>query len=144
MLMSISDHYLWHRHRHSDVHVQVQNATMAEAEHRAFVVLGSSAFIPLLYGIQLFGLKYMLRHSGMKWYLPELGCYCAGVTFYGVSLPLTAPFPSTHLNKTSRLTDNCRPELPSALLRADSTYGALPIRSSMSPFCAPYTSIRSY
>ena len=109
-----------------------------------FVVLGSSSFIPLLHGTQLFGLRYMLRHSGMKWYLPELGCYCAGVTFYGVSLPLTASFPSTHQNKTSHLTNDCRPELPSALLRADSTSGALPIRSSMSPFCAPYTFLRSH
>ena len=106
----------------------------------AFVVLGSSAFIPLLHGSQLFGLKYMLRHSGMKWYLPELACSFAGVTFYGVSLPLTV----NSLRKISNLTDNCRPELPSVLLRANSTSGALHIRSSMSPSCAPYTSIHSH
>lgn len=58
----------------------------------AFFVLGASAFIPLLHGTQLFGLKYMLQYSGMKWYLLELGYYCAGVTLYGVSFPIYCPF----------------------------------------------------
>ena len=59
----------------------------------AFVVLGSSSFIPLLHGTQLFGLKYMLQYSGMRWYLLELGCYLTGVIFYGVSFPVYCPFP---------------------------------------------------
>ena len=50
-------------------------------------MLGASAFIPLLHGIQLFGLKYMLQYSGMKWYLLKLSCYGAGVNLYGVSFP---------------------------------------------------------
>jgi adiponectin receptor len=52
----------------------------------AYVVLGASAFIPLLHGLQRYGLDYMLRYSGMKWYLLELAFYGGGVGLYGVSL----------------------------------------------------------
>ena len=58
----------------------------------AFVVLGSSSLLPLLHGTQLFGLKYMLQYSGMKWYLLELSSYCLGVIFYGVSFLIYGPF----------------------------------------------------
>lgn len=45
----------------------------------AFVIFGASSFIPLLHGVQRYGLKYMLQYSGMKWYLLELAFYGTGV-----------------------------------------------------------------
>ncbi|UKZ85971.1 uncharacterized protein TrAFT101_001810 [Trichoderma asperellum] len=63
----------------------------------AFVVFGSSSFIPLLHGVQRYGLTYMLQYSGMKWYLLELTFYGAGVTLYAVRLARlphrVSPFP---------------------------------------------------
>lgn len=58
----------------------------------AYVALGASAFIPLLHGVQLYGLEYMLKYSGMKWYLLELVAYGGGVSIYGVSLHARCPF----------------------------------------------------
>lgn len=58
----------------------------------AYVALGASAFIPLLHGVQLYGLKYMLQYSGMKLYLLELLFYGGGVSLYGVSLHARYPF----------------------------------------------------
>ncbi|KID96072.1 Hemolysin-III protein, partial [Metarhizium majus ARSEF 297] len=54
----------------------------------AFVVFGASSFIPLLHGVQRYGLEYMLQYSGMKWYLLEL-------TFYGTGVSLYAVFPDS-------------------------------------------------
>ncbi|KAL6910519.1 mPR-like GPCR protein [Trichoderma evansii] len=51
----------------------------------AYVALGASAFIPLLHGVQLYGLEYMLQYPGMKWYLLELVFY--GVGLYGSRTP---------------------------------------------------------
>ncbi|KAH7143203.1 mPR-like GPCR protein [Fusarium sp. MPI-SDFR-AT-0072] len=51
----------------------------------AYVALGASAFIPLLHGIQVYGLKYMLEYSGMKWYLVELLLYGGGCALYAFS-----------------------------------------------------------
>lgn len=59
----------------------------------AYVALGASAFIPLLHGVQLYGLEYMLQYSGMKWYLLELVFYGGGVGFYGVSLRARYMYP---------------------------------------------------
>ncbi|UKZ59265.1 uncharacterized protein TrAtP1_000584 [Trichoderma atroviride] len=53
----------------------------------AFVVFGSSSFIPLLHGVQRYGLTYMLQYSGMKWYLLELTFYGTGVTLYAFRIP---------------------------------------------------------
>ncbi|KAJ5242225.1 uncharacterized protein N7469_000552, partial [Penicillium citrinum] len=53
----------------------------------AYIALGASAFIPLLHGIQLYGLHYMLQYSGMKWYLLELVLYGGGVALYGSRTP---------------------------------------------------------
>jgi hypothetical protein len=58
----------------------------------AYVALGASAFVPLLHGVQLYGLEYMLQYSGMKWYLLELVLYGGGVSLYGVSLHARCPF----------------------------------------------------
>lgn len=52
----------------------------------AFVVFGASSFIPLLHGVQRYGLEYMLQYSGMKWYLLELTFYGTGVSLYAVCL----------------------------------------------------------
>ncbi|UKZ79326.1 hypothetical protein TrVFT333_007076 [Trichoderma virens FT-333] len=52
----------------------------------AFVVFGASSFIPLLHGVQRYGLEYMLQYSGMKWYLLELTFYGTGVGLYAVCL----------------------------------------------------------
>ncbi|KAL6874751.1 hemolysin-III protein [Trichoderma novae-zelandiae] len=53
----------------------------------AFVVFGASSFIPLLHGVQRYGLDYMLQYSGMKWYLLELSFYGAGVGLYAFRIP---------------------------------------------------------
>jgi adiponectin receptor len=53
----------------------------------AYVALGASAFIPLLHGVQLYGLDYMLEYSGMRWYLLELVLYGGGVSLYGSRVP---------------------------------------------------------
>ena len=58
----------------------------------AYVALGSSAFIPLLHGLQRYGWDYMLRYSSIKWYLLELAFYGGGVFLYGVGLPLLLSF----------------------------------------------------
>lgn len=50
----------------------------------AYVALGASAFIPLLHGVQVYGLDYMLEYSGMKWYLVELLLYGGGCGLYAV------------------------------------------------------------
>ena len=52
----------------------------------AYFVLGASSFIPLLHGLQLYGLEYMLQYAGMKWYLIELVFYGGGVGLYAVCL----------------------------------------------------------
>ncbi|OBT76498.1 hypothetical protein VF21_03947 [Pseudogymnoascus sp. 05NY08] len=49
----------------------------------AYFALGTSAFIPILHGVQLYGLEYMLQYSGMKWYLLELVFYGGGASLYG-------------------------------------------------------------
>ena len=48
--------------------------------------MGASSFIPLLHGVQRYGLEYMLQYSGIKWYLLELTFYGTGVSLYAVSL----------------------------------------------------------
>ncbi len=66
----------------------------------AYVALGASAFVPLLHGVQLYGLEYMLQYSGMKWYLLELVLYGGGVGLYGVSIQAHCPFvyyPKRHM-----------------------------------------------
>jgi adiponectin receptor len=52
----------------------------------AYVALGASSLIPMIHGVQLYGLKYMLKYSGMKWYLLELTFYGYGVGMYAVCL----------------------------------------------------------
>ncbi|KAG8664346.1 uncharacterized protein FPOAC1_013684 [Fusarium poae] len=60
----------------------------------AYIALGASAFIPLLHGVQVYGLEYMLEYSGMEWYLAELLLYGGGCGFYAVrtSRPPPRPF----------------------------------------------------
>jgi adiponectin receptor len=61
----------------------------------AYVALGASAFIPLLHGVQVYGLEYMLEYSGMKWYLVELLLYGGGCALYAVRtscFPFSCPF----------------------------------------------------
>ncbi|KAH6985300.1 hemolysin-III protein [Ilyonectria destructans] len=53
----------------------------------AFVVFGSSAFIPLVHGIRRYGFDFMLHYAGMKWYLLELTFYGTGVLLYGFRIP---------------------------------------------------------
>lgn len=53
----------------------------------AYVALGASAFIPLLHGVQVYGLEYMLKYSGMKWYLVELLLYGGGCGLYAFRIP---------------------------------------------------------
>ncbi|KAK6387721.1 Adiponectin receptor protein 2 [Exophiala oligosperma] len=53
----------------------------------AFITFGASSFIPLLHGVERYGLNYMLEHSGMKWYLLELVFYGTGVGLYAFRIP---------------------------------------------------------
>ncbi|KAK1255264.1 hypothetical protein MKX08_009259, partial [Trichoderma sp. CBMAI-0020] len=53
----------------------------------AFVIFGASSFIPLLHGVQRYGLEYMLQYSGIKWYLLELTFYGTGVSLYAFRFP---------------------------------------------------------
>ncbi|EXL39969.1 hypothetical protein FOCG_17419 [Fusarium oxysporum f. sp. radicis-lycopersici 26381] len=50
----------------------------------AYATLGASAFIPLLHGVQVYGLDYMLEYSSMKQYLVELLLYGGGCGVYAV------------------------------------------------------------
>lgn len=59
----------------------------------AYVALSASAFIPLLHGVQVYGLEYMLKYSGMKWYLVELLLYGGGCGLYAVRTSCF-PFPT--------------------------------------------------
>ena len=89
----------------------------------AYVALGASAVIPLLHGVQLYGLEYMLQYSGMKWYLLELALYGGGVSLYGVSLHARCP---------KSITDNCSLEFQSASHRVNLIFGGARTRSFMS------------
>ncbi|KAJ5771467.1 uncharacterized protein N7511_003518 [Penicillium nucicola] len=53
----------------------------------AFVIFGASSLIPLLHGVQRYGLEYMLQYSGMKLYLLELTFYFIGVSLYAFRIP---------------------------------------------------------
>ncbi|KAI1016210.1 hypothetical protein LB504_009183 [Fusarium proliferatum] len=53
----------------------------------AYVALGASAFIPLLHGVRVYGLDYMLEYSGMRWYLVELVLYGGGCCLYAFRIP---------------------------------------------------------
>ncbi|KAJ9413526.1 hemolysin-III related-domain-containing protein [Fusarium oxysporum] len=58
-----------------------------KARVSAYVALGASALIPLLHGVQVYGLEYMLEYSGMKWYLVELLLYGGGCGIYAFRIP---------------------------------------------------------
>ncbi|CZT20872.1 related to membrane proteins, contain hemolysin III domain [Ramularia collo-cygni] len=53
----------------------------------AYLALGASSFIPILHGVQLYGVEYMMRYSGLKWYLLEMVPYGLGVTLYAFRVP---------------------------------------------------------
>jgi len=72
--------------------VLISNPTLRTPRWRivkasAFVIFGASSFIPLLHGVQRYGLEYMLQYSGMKWYLLELAFYFTGVSLYMARIP---------------------------------------------------------
>ncbi|KAF5986484.1 mPR-like GPCR [Fusarium coicis] len=53
----------------------------------AYATLGAAAFIPLLHGVQVYGLEYMLEYSSMKQYLVELLLYGGGCGLYALRIP---------------------------------------------------------
>lgn len=63
-----------------------------------FVVFGASSSIPLLHGVQRYGLEYMLQYAGLKWYLLELTFYGSGVGLYAVCLRIYRVIPLTNEN----------------------------------------------
>ncbi|KAI0873180.1 hemolysin-III protein [Hypoxylon argillaceum] len=72
--------------------VLISNPSLKTPRYRnvkagAFVVFGASSFIPLLHGVQRYGLEYMLEYAGMKWYLLELTFYGTGVALYAFRIP---------------------------------------------------------
>ncbi len=101
----------------------------------AYVALGASSFVPLLHGVQLYGLDYMLQYSGMKWYLLELAFYSSGVGLYAVGLLRLLHL----LRETSDLTDICSSERRSASRQANLIFGGARTRSFMSLSCVPCT-----
>ncbi|QRD93110.1 hemolysin-III related protein [Aspergillus flavus] len=58
-----------------------------KAKVGAFVIFSASSFIPLLHGVQRYGLEYMLQYSGIKWYLLDLTFYGTGVSLYAFRIP---------------------------------------------------------
>ncbi|KAJ6789853.1 hypothetical protein PWT90_11157 [Aphanocladium album] len=52
-----------------------------------YIMLSTSALIPLLHGSHLYGLEYMGKYSGMNWYLLELAIYGAGTALYALRIP---------------------------------------------------------
>ncbi|KAF5618250.1 hypothetical protein F25303_13066 [Fusarium sp. NRRL 25303] len=54
----------------------------------AYTTLGASAFIPLLHGVQVYGIEYMLEYSSAKQYLVELLLYGMGCGFYALTSDL--------------------------------------------------------
>lgn len=103
----------------------------------AFVVFGASSFVPLLHGVQRYGLEYMLQYSGMKWYLLELAFYGTGVSLYAVRLPPHRPvlFPEA----PEILMNICSPGFPSVWHRVNLIFGEVRTRSFTSPSYAPCT-----
>ncbi|KAI0203571.1 hemolysin-III protein [Astrocystis sublimbata] len=72
--------------------VLISNPSLKTPRYRnvkagAFVVFGASSFIPLLHGVQRYGLDYMLNYAGMRWYLIELTFYGTGVALYAFRIP---------------------------------------------------------
>lgn len=65
----------------------------------ACLALGASTTVTALHGIQLYGLDYMLEHSGLRWYLLELAIYAGGVALYAVGLRCH-PFQVTRIDLT--------------------------------------------
>ena len=143
MLISISDYYLRYYHRYSNIYVQVQNATLAETQDgyvycaRFVSIHPSTTWNPAIWTqihASVYGYKMV---STRAWLLLR------GSHFLWSKTSFDSPFLIHSQGKISNLTNNCRPEFPSALLRADSISWALYIKSSISPFCTPYTSTHS-
>ncbi|KAF5969991.1 hemolysin-III protein [Fusarium bulbicola] len=53
----------------------------------AYAAFVASALVPLLHGSQIYGLEYMFKYSGLKWYLVELLLYGGGCGLYAVRTP---------------------------------------------------------
>ncbi|KAK8120343.1 hypothetical protein PG999_004463 [Apiospora kogelbergensis] len=68
-------------------HPALRTPRLRKVRVGAFVAFGASSFIPLLHGVQRYGLEYMLQYSGMKWYLLELTFYGTGVSLYAFRIP---------------------------------------------------------
>ncbi|TAQ83133.1 hypothetical protein B7494_g8544 [Chlorociboria aeruginascens] len=65
----------------------LRNPRWRKVKVGVFVVFGASSFVPLLHGVQRYGLEYMLHYSGMKWYLLELTLYGIAVSLYAFRIP---------------------------------------------------------
>ncbi|KAL1954448.1 hypothetical protein VTO42DRAFT_1172 [Malbranchea cinnamomea] len=52
-----------------------------------FVCTGLSAVAPLAHGMSMFGTAYMLKHSGLSYYLVEGFLHILGVFFYATRIP---------------------------------------------------------
>lgn len=68
-------------------HPSLKTPRLRNVKAGAFVVFGASSFIPLLHGVERYGLQYMMQYSGMKWYLLELAFYGTGVIMYAFRIP---------------------------------------------------------
>ncbi|KAK8002221.1 phosphatidylglycerol/phosphatidylinositol transfer protein [Apiospora arundinis] len=68
-------------------HPALRTPRLRKVRVGAFVAFGASSFIPLLHGVQRYGLEYLLQYSGMKWYLLELTFYGTGVSLYAFRIP---------------------------------------------------------
>jgi hypothetical protein len=74
----------------------------------ACLALGTSTTIPVLHGTQVYGLKYMLNYSWMKWYMLELAIYAGGAGIYAVCLHVCNPTTLTGLIRSTSVVSQSR------------------------------------
>lgn len=67
------------------VHPRFQGRRWRGFRVACFVGLGMSGIAPVVHGLYLFGLRTMLRQSGLPYYLAEAGLLVTGAVVYAVS-----------------------------------------------------------
>lgn len=58
-----------------------------------FVAMGLSAVLPILHGMQLYGLATLTHTIGLRWVVLQGMLYIVGAGLYAVRTPLTLPAP---------------------------------------------------
>jgi predicted membrane channel-forming protein YqfA (hemolysin III family) len=90
-----------------------------------FVLMGLSAVIPVLHGVELYGINEMRGRIGLSWLVLQGFLYILGAGLYAVSLPI-------HLGVEKRVeADQCRLVGRNDRHRALSISGEVPTRYFM-------------